>query len=110
MASFSIDDVRESFTADVSLFLTGIQRAAQGALGAPALKPELMAGDGRPAFQTLADLAHAIYGTSALVGAGSLRDSARVLEELASAGAEACVRSRRRRRGRAPWRARAPTG
>src|SRR5262245_15898612 len=89
MSSFTIDDVRESFTADVSLFLTRIQRAAQGALEAPALKSELLAGEGRPAFQSLADLAHAIYGTSALVGAGSLRDSARVLEELAAAGVDA---------------------
>src|SRR6266545_8218787 len=89
MSSFSIDDVRESFKADVSLYLTRIQRGAQAALAAPALRPEALAAELRPAFVPLADLSHAIFGTSGLVGAESLHESAQALEELARAGEEA---------------------
>jgi len=83
MSSFSIDDVRDSFTADVSQFLTRIQREAQAALGARALEPS---GSDRPGFAMLGDLGHAIYGTSGLVGASSLHESARALEDLARLG------------------------
>ncbi|HYU14993.1 MAG TPA: Hpt domain-containing protein, partial [Candidatus Acidoferrum sp.] len=44
------------------------------------------------AFAPLADLSHAISGTSGLVGAESLHESAGALEELARAGEEAVAR------------------
>ena len=89
MSSFSIDDVRDSFKADVGLFLTRIEGGAQATLASPALQPAVVGSELGPAFATLADLGHAIFGTSALVGAESLHESARAIEELARAGSDA---------------------
>ena len=44
---------------------------------------------GAPPFETVGELGHALAGTTSLVGAESLADSARLLEETARAGQEA---------------------
>jgi chemotaxis protein histidine kinase CheA len=90
MSSFSIDDVRETFTTDVSSFLGNIEEDMQLLLVAPALgDTSTQLPDGRPIFEAVADLGHAISGTAALVDARSLSDSAGTLEDLARAGQEA---------------------
>src|SRR6185436_1929865 len=45
--------------------------------------------DGRPIFEAIADFGHALGGTTSLVGADSLTESAHALEELARGGQEA---------------------
>ncbi len=95
MSSFSIDDVRGSFTTDVSSFLERIHGRAQAALAMPVLGPETLAEEPRACFTAVADLGHAIYGTTSLVGVESLRESARALEELAHAGKLALERLQR---------------
>ena len=99
MPTFSIDDVRETFTVDVSSFLGKIDEGARRLLGSPVLaalpaEPDLSSEplvDGRPTFELISEFGHAIVGTTSLVGADSLTDSARVLEELALRGHEAFV-------------------
>jgi chemosensory pili system protein ChpA (sensor histidine kinase/response regulator) len=92
MAGFSIDDVRETFNTDVSSLLTRIEEGAQLLLGPTGLvEPSLRLPDGRPIFEALADVGHAIGGTTSLVGVESLTESARALEELARGGQEMLV-------------------
>lgn len=82
MASFSIDDVRETLTTDLTRFLARIDATAEELV--EATRPP------RPdaTFRVLEDAGHAIYGTTALVGATSLSGSARLLETLAQRGEE----------------------
>jgi chemosensory pili system protein ChpA (sensor histidine kinase/response regulator) len=102
MSSFSIDDVRDSFRADVSLFLTRIRQGAEAALAAPVLGTDALEGTRRPVFTPIGEHGHAIYGTAALVGARSLHESAQALEELARAGEEAIAQlDEARKRARA---------
>jgi chemosensory pili system protein ChpA (sensor histidine kinase/response regulator) len=86
MPCFSLDDVRDSFTADVSAFIGRIERAAEEALTIETLKPAALWGQGRPAFGAMSNVGHAIVGTTSLVGTESLHGTARVLEELADVG------------------------
>ena len=85
MASFSIDDVRETMTADVRAFLTKIEQAST--LLSDAYPPPLP-GQSAPSFRAIEEAGHAIYGTSSLVGADSLATSAKLVEELAIRGQE----------------------
>jgi chemosensory pili system protein ChpA (sensor histidine kinase/response regulator) len=79
--SFSLDQVRETFTADITRLLGRIEEAAAAALSSHEAAV-------RPAFVTLGESGHAIAGTTALVGVSSLNASARLLEETARAGEE----------------------
>jgi chemosensory pili system protein ChpA (sensor histidine kinase/response regulator) len=85
MAGFSIDEVRETFEADISSFLSKIEAAGNALLACNALAP-LPLPDGQ-GFALLGDLFHTLYGTSMLVGARSLADTAGRLERLSESGA-----------------------
>ena len=82
---FTIDDVRETLTRDVTRSLGRIERAAREILddrelaidGEPASLPRLLA---------IGDQSHAIHGTSRLVAAQSLADSSARMEALAHHG------------------------
>jgi len=90
MTSFSIDEVRESFTVDLTNFLSQIEAAARDAALAPALvdsPPGEAAGPS--SFDAIRHSGHSIGGTSNLVGAASLAGSAGLLEELAEYGRDA---------------------
>jgi chemosensory pili system protein ChpA (sensor histidine kinase/response regulator) len=88
MDRFSIDDVRESFAADMGAKIARIANAgaalvASGSLAVPAAPdPE----EGIPGFDAVSHALHAIFGTSALVSARSMAESARLLEILADEG------------------------
>ena len=98
MASFSIDDVRETLTADITRFLTRIEETAVSLAGMPAASDTAEAG----AFRFIEEAGHAMYGTSSLVSAESLASSAKLLEGLAEQGqrelAAAAVHAERARR------------
>jgi chemosensory pili system protein ChpA (sensor histidine kinase/response regulator) len=86
---FSIDEVRETFTADVSRLIGRIHSVAESLIAvAPALAEATSASEGRPAFTVLGECGHALAGTTALVSATSLSDSARFLEGAAHEGEE----------------------
>lgn len=89
---FSIDDVRETLTRDVTRSLGRIESAARDVLDDPAL-----VADGEPAgfarLASVADHSHAICGTSRLVAARSLADSASRMEELAHRGRDQLSRA-----------------
>jgi chemosensory pili system protein ChpA (sensor histidine kinase/response regulator) len=78
MTSFSIDDVRETLTGDVSRFLATIEATASELV-------DVCVPLG-PSFRSIEDAGHAIYGTSSLVSAASLATSAHLLEDLAERG------------------------
>jgi chemosensory pili system protein ChpA (sensor histidine kinase/response regulator) len=84
MASFSIDDVRDTLQGDITQLLSRIEESAR----VLARLPELPTSEEGPSFHAVGDQGHAIYGTSALVGAESLATSARCLEKLAGLGQE----------------------
>lgn len=89
MSGFSIDDVRETFTADITNFLGRIEEAARALLASPALESTSLRDiNNTPLFEKVGDFAHAITGTSSLVSANSLAESARMLEHLAGKGLE----------------------
>ena len=68
MADFTLDDVRESFTADMSALIGSIQEASRSLLGTQALRlPVLRSERGRSPFEEVA--AHA-PGTGVPVGEG----------------------------------------
>jgi chemosensory pili system protein ChpA (sensor histidine kinase/response regulator) len=85
---FSIDDVRETFTADAGSLIARLQTAAEALLGSPRLHEQRVEYSGRSPFEAMVDLGHALRGTTALVGAQSLTDTARLLEETARMGQE----------------------
>jgi chemosensory pili system protein ChpA (sensor histidine kinase/response regulator) len=91
---FSIDDVRDTLTRDVTRALGRIEQAAREILDAP----EFALG-GEPAslphFVTIGDHSHAIYGTSRLVSARSLAESSARMEALAQHGREQLGRALR---------------
>ncbi|HVR61311.1 MAG TPA: Hpt domain-containing protein [Polyangia bacterium] len=94
MPGFSIDDVRDTFTADVSSLLGQVEETAQllgscGIFAADTGAPSEPRRGDQPAFAVIGDLGHAIGGTASLVGADSLADSAHALEVLAQRGQEA---------------------
>lgn len=90
MAGFSIDEVRETFEADISSFLTRIEAAGNALLACNALAP--LAPSDTQGFGLLGDLFHTLYGTSMLVGARSLAETAGRLERLSEAGAATLLR------------------
>ena len=90
MAGFSIDEVRETFEADISSFLTRIEAAGNALLACNALAP-LPPSDSQ-GFALLGDLFHTLYGTSMLVGARSLAETAGRLERLSESGAATLLR------------------
>jgi len=89
---FTIDDVRETLTQDVTRLLGRIERAARDILDDRALAP-----DGEPAglaaFLAIGDHSHAIHGTSCLVSAQSLADSSARMEALAHHGRDQLTRA-----------------
>lgn len=93
-SGFTIDDVRETLTRDVTRSLGRIERAARDILddrevavdGEPASLPRLLA---------IGEQSHAIYGTSRLVAAQSLADSSARMEALAHHGREQLSRALR---------------
>ncbi|HLL24823.1 MAG TPA: hypothetical protein VK427_21970, partial [Kofleriaceae bacterium] len=89
---FTIDDVRDTLTKDMTRFLGKIESGAREILERRDLGLEavpLML----PIFQAVGDHGHAIYGTSRLVSARSLADSAARLESLAHAGRDELSRA-----------------
>ncbi|MFO0744405.1 MAG: Hpt domain-containing protein [Myxococcota bacterium] len=89
MAGFSIDDVRESFTKDISSFIAQIDEATKALVATKALDvSELCAGAGKR-LDKVADAGHSIAGTSSLVGVGSIANTARLIEELVAKGQSA---------------------
>src|SRR4029078_11953709 len=86
---FTIDDVRETLTRDVTRSLGRIERAAREILDDRALAPSI---DGEPAslprLIAIGEQSHAIYGTTRLVSAQSLADSSARMETLAQHGRE----------------------
>jgi chemosensory pili system protein ChpA (sensor histidine kinase/response regulator) len=82
MASFSIDDVRETLTADVTELLSRIEQCARVLTALP----EPPTDEAGPSFRAIGDNGHALHGTCSLVGAESIATSARSLERLAERG------------------------
>jgi chemosensory pili system protein ChpA (sensor histidine kinase/response regulator) len=79
---FSIDDVRDTISTDMTRFIDRIERAA-----ATLEDPHVLRDAGEaPAFQVIGDSGHAMYGTSALVGAESLANTASMIQHLAEDG------------------------
>jgi chemosensory pili system protein ChpA (sensor histidine kinase/response regulator) len=95
MASFSIDEVRDSFRADMSQFLAEIDAAA-GAMESSLSTLPAFPEDAheRPLFEAIAARAHAVAGTGSLVGAVSLSASGKRLENLTRHGRVALFRAR----------------
>ena len=92
MPHFSIDDVKETLTADVNRFLVHIENCSMSLLDAPQLVPEPIGdAEGRPYFELIGDDSHNLDGTTGLVGAQSIAGTARLLEDLAGQGQAACV-------------------
>lgn len=83
MTSFTIDDVRESFTADVTGFLDRIEQACNMLSELQLAAAHL---EGRPLVDVLHHDGHALRGTTGLVGATSLASCAAALEHLAESG------------------------
>ena len=84
MASFSIDDVRDTLQADITRLLARIEESAHVLADVPE-PPSLEEG---PSFRAIGDHGHAVYGTCALVDAESLAIAARCLEKVAARGEE----------------------
>jgi chemosensory pili system protein ChpA (sensor histidine kinase/response regulator) len=93
MGSFSIDDVRESFTADMTALLGQVDAAAQAARALPGLA--LTAGDAG-LVERLGDGFHAMGGTTSLVAAHGLARAAHLCERLAGAARDELVEIARR--------------
>jgi chemosensory pili system protein ChpA (sensor histidine kinase/response regulator) len=93
-SGFTIDDVRETLTRDVTRALGRIELAAR-----EILDDRELAVDGEPAnlprFLTIGEQSHAIFGTSRLVSAQSLAESASRMETLAHHGREQLRRALR---------------
>jgi chemosensory pili system protein ChpA (sensor histidine kinase/response regulator) len=91
MERFTIDDVRDSFAADMAAKIRRVLEAGQALLDSPNLETPvaLDPADGIPGFDAVTQACHAIFGTSALVSARSMAESARLLEILAVVGSDA---------------------
>ncbi|HEY6547058.1 MAG TPA: Hpt domain-containing protein, partial [Vicinamibacteria bacterium] len=85
---FSIDDVRESFTADMAAKIRRVREAGQALIESSSLQTPVAQDpvDGIPGFDAVSHACHAIFGTSALVDARSMAESARLIEILTSVG------------------------
>ena len=82
---FTIDDVRDTLTADVTRLLGRIETTARDILERKHLGSEAVPLT-LPLFQAIGDHGHAIYGTARLVSAHSLAHSAARIETLAQRG------------------------
>src|SRR5574339_565630 len=91
MDRFSIDDVRESFAADLAAKIRRVHEAGQALLASPNLATPVAHDpvDRIPGFDSVSLACHALFGTSALVSARSMAESARLLEILARVGKDA---------------------
>src|SRR5688572_17332208 len=91
MDHFSLDDVRDSFSADIRAQIRSLAAGARSLTESPALdwRPET---DGHPQFATIGRACHTIYGTSSLVQVKSLYESARLLHIAGNLGEE-CMRT-----------------
>lgn len=78
MEGFSIDDVRDTIGTDMIRLITRIEQATSGAELGQTLEAS--------AFHAIGDAAHSIYGTSALVGAQSIAETAGSIQKLAELG------------------------
>lgn len=80
--SFSIDDVRDTIGPDVEGFLGRVEACARALYSSNTLAPppEVIS------FTPIEECGHAVHGTSSLVSARSLAQSAELLEQLAGQG------------------------
>jgi chemosensory pili system protein ChpA (sensor histidine kinase/response regulator) len=91
---FTIDDVRDTLTQDVTRLLGRIEHAAREILDDRALALDREPA-GLAAFLAIGDHSHAIHGTSCLVSAQSLADSSARMEALAHHGRDQLTRALR---------------
>jgi chemosensory pili system protein ChpA (sensor histidine kinase/response regulator) len=91
MDKFSLDDVRDSFSSDMTEQVRAIAASAKALAETSGLewRPEER---GEPEFAAIRRACHTIYGTSSLVDVKSLYESARLLQIAASLGEE-CLRT-----------------
>src|SRR5688500_13886753 len=94
MNGFTIDDVRDTLTRDVTRFLGRIETTARDLCDRRDLAHESVH-DAVPLFQTIGDHGHAIFGTTSLVAADSLSSSASAVERLAMLGRDDLARAAR---------------
>jgi chemosensory pili system protein ChpA (sensor histidine kinase/response regulator) len=93
MAGFTLDEVRETYAADMSNFVTAIDEAAKGLLSAQALSLGVpRASNGNSLFELVSNHGHAIYGSSSLIDLTSMMSVSRALEDMAARGHELLVR------------------
>ena len=83
--TFSIDDVRDTVSVDITARLSKIEASAKDLLDTTAIALEASSSS---LFKTIGEDGHAILGTSSLVSAQSLTASARMMERLANIGHE----------------------
>jgi chemosensory pili system protein ChpA (sensor histidine kinase/response regulator) len=97
MADFTLEDVRESFTADMTELIGRIQEDSRSLLGAQVLGVSVPRSErGRTPLEDVEAHAHAIYGSSSLISITSLSTTAQALERLAQRGQRALVELERR--------------
>lgn len=90
MASFSIDDVRETFTSDMTQFVLQIEGAGSTLLAAQALTSSVpLNAQSVPLFESIGNSSHGIAGSSSLVNARSLVTLSRLLERVSRSGQSA---------------------
>src|SRR5688572_10452527 len=91
MESFSLDDVRDSFSADISAQIRALATSARTLSESQTLewRPQT---DGAPEFHAITRACHTIYGTCSLLRVKSLYESARLLHIVGNLGEE-CLRT-----------------
>src|SRR4051795_898901 len=89
MSSFSIDDVRDTFGADIQAILGRVETLGRSLLVAAPSGDPAPGGPAGASFEPVGDCFHTIYGTTMLVGAKSLAGTASRLEQLTITGQEA---------------------
>jgi chemosensory pili system protein ChpA (sensor histidine kinase/response regulator) len=82
MADFGLDDVRESFTSDVTKFLVSVESGARNVLATAGLVPVSKLHWQEPVESMTLGL-HGIAGSSSLIGMDTMSQPARKLEQLA---------------------------
>jgi chemotaxis protein histidine kinase CheA len=82
MADFGLDDVRESFTSDVTKFLVSVESGARNVLATAGLVPVSRLHWQDPVESMTLGL-HGIAGSSSLIGMETMSQPARKLEQLA---------------------------
>ncbi len=86
MAGFSIDDVRDSFAEDMTHNLAKIDKASQAIASGKGLDVASQLKKSEAHLQAMSEASHTIAGTASLVGATSLANTSRLLEELVAKG------------------------